>query len=1007
MRWICCFLVLSSSVVAQTADTASARAAYRQGVRYSRAAKYDSARFELDRAEGIYRTAGMWREFVLCLDQHAEVFRSTGQLAEAMAFSDSSVHVAQRRRPQDTLLLSNVLYTRGIVLSSQGRFEESLSHHERVYEMRSRLLQSPHADLSGSLNNLGIINYNLGRFESALAWHEKSLAMRRLLSPNDPLPVGQAYLNIGVIYRVTFQLSKALECYEEALKAYSASLGENHPRTAIVLHNLGIVYDLMGDFDRAREFYEKALRIRLDRLGPDHPDVAFSLNDLANLLNNQKNWRASLALQNEALTIAEKKWGDKHPFVAAIYNNRGNNYFELQLTDSAEYSYRRGEELNRKLLGDEHPETIRGLTYRARILSQQSQPDSAIATYRSAIAAYRSIYGERHADIAGTYLRMADVFREKGKLSDAVDCYENALVALVDWPDTTAVPMPSLWSSENVGLETLTRLARLHIDLYLADGDSAHLQNSLHRATQAAALYEQIRRAYRSEGSKLFLAEQTQSMFEVGLEAAWRMYERDPSAGRLEEAWMWAERAKGSVLLESLADAQAHRYSDLPDSMLRREDELREKIVFTDTQFQREWVKGPKRDSVLTGKLADSLFRLNREYREFISQLETSYPRYYQFKYQTVTPSLKGLQGKLSPGTAVVHYTMGDSAWYVFTISSTSLSGIRMPSDTSIRYAAQEMRNGITSLDFEKYVAAAYDLWEALLRPLPLDGFRELIVVPDRYLYQLPFEAFLTKKTKTPRNIDFSKLSYANQRFAIRYVPSASVIAPVNALTPRSLLAVAPVFTDTTQRQMLRSVDWENEGTFRSAGRTLSELPHSRVEVESIAGEFSNRKLNATVLLLKDATETAFRTQCSSYQILHVATHGFVHSKSAKLSGIVFSPESGAHDGVLYVPEMVNLRMNAELVTISACKSGVGKIVKGEGIIGLTRALSYAGAKRTLVSLWQVEDKATAELMTRFYRRLLQGKSYAVALQEAKNELIVSRSTSFPGDWSSFVLMSP
>jgi CHAT domain-containing protein len=182
------------------------------------------------------------------------------------------------------------------------------------------------------------------------------------------------------------------------------------------------------------------------------------------------------------------------------------------------------------------------------------------------------------------------------------------------------------------------------------------------------------------------------------------------------------------------------------------------------------------------------------------------------------------------------------------------------------------------------------------------------------------------------------------------------------------------------------------------------------MEVETIKREFNMKKQNAKVFLKDSASEYAIKQNfMNDFKIIHFATHGFVNSEKPELSGILLAQDSlGGEDGILYSGEIYHLKLNADLVVLSACETGLGRLKKGEGIIGLTRALLYAGTKNIIVSLWQVSDQSTSDLMISFYRNLLNSRkneSYSNWLRDAKIKMINEGDFSHPFYWSSFIVI--
>jgi CHAT domain-containing protein len=193
-------------------------------------------------------------------------------------------------------------------------------------------------------------------------------------------------------------------------------------------------------------------------------------------------------------------------------------------------------------------------------------------------------------------------------------------------------------------------------------------------------------------------------------------------------------------------------------------------------------------------------------------------------------------------------------------------------------------------------------------------------------------------------------------------------------------------------------------------GNYIRPLPATETETEAIFKLYNGNNLKAKVLLHSNANEKSIKSgELEQYKVLHFATHGFVNSERPELSGLLLAQDTtGGEDGVLYSGEIYNLKLNADLVVLSACETGLGKIQKGEGIIGLTRALLYAGAKNIIVSLWQVPDNSTSDLMVDFYKNLLISKgqlSYSEALRNAKLKMISEGSNTNPYFWSPFILI--
>jgi CHAT domain-containing protein len=298
---------------------------------------------------------------------------------------------------------------------------------------------------------------------------------------------------------------------------------------------------------------------------------------------------------------------------------------------------------------------------------------------------------------------------------------------------------------------------------------------------------------------------------------------------------------------------------------------------------------------------------------------------------------------------------------------------------------------------------AARELYRLLLGPFAaeLARARRLLVVPDGLLHYLPFESLAAALDAAgrPRHLlDTHEVAYA---------PAASVAAELARRAPRG----APVDWLAYGAPRLGSAGAgpaPAAGTVRSlfAGRAFADLPHARREVQSIARLFP--EASRRVRLGGEATERALKQEdLARFRILHLATHGVLDDRTPGRSGLLLAPGHPDEDGLLQGVEVLNLHLDAELVVLSACQSGLGTLVRGEGLVGLSRAFFYAGARRLVVSLWTVNDHSTSELMRAFYARLRQGQGPAAALREAKRAMVRSDRPAyrFPYYWAPFVVV--
>ena len=500
-------------------------------------------------------------------------------------------------------------------------------------------------------------------------------------------------------------------------------------------------------------------------------------------------------------------------------------------------------------------------------------------------------------------------------------------------------------------------------------------------------------------------------------------------AGQPQNAFDYSERARAGVLSQAIQEAAAKTFAGIPDSLLRRDQAWRDQILAYETEIQKARQKSSQRDSLKISNLESQYQPLLTAHHELQKAFEQNYPRYYDLKYQTRAVAVADLQARLPDNAALLEYFVGDSALHIFVVSKTQFQAASQPKDSSFIHLVNAFYQAVRKADTPKYLTSAHALYKILLAPVAehLTGKEKLIIIPHSILYKVPFEALLptpASDNKKTAPVDYRKLDYLARHFDLSYHYSASLYArglqqKEQKISRHAFLGFAPVFrSNETGGYTLASKDLpilreENDESLRAIvvdGRKFSELQHSEDEVKSIVSFFAKKAPQEPSLgyFHGQATEQNFKKACRNFRVVHVATHSFINEEKPALSGIIFAQptdSAAAEDGVLYAGETYNLNLNADLVVLSSCESGLGKLIQGEGIMAMTRGFLYSGASNLLFSLWKAPDKPTRDLMVAFYRQMLEGKSYSQALRLAKRKMITNKATAAPRLWSSFVLI--
>ena len=295
-----------------------------------------------------------------------------------------------------------------------------------------------------------------------------------------------------------------------------------------------------------------------------------------------------------------------------------------------------------------------------------------------------------------------------------------------------------------------------------------------------------------------------------------------------------------------------------------------------------------------------------------------------------------------------------------------------------------------------------YELFRELVSPGLSPGYKNIVIIPDDILHLLPFETLI---------IHPEERDWLIKEYSIAYIPSFSSLRELaqrkhNGRKPtKDILVFGDPFYGPTEEDSIGSNPQDAfQDFYTNAALKFSRLKYSSFEINKIISLFKPAKRES--FRRESASEDQLKAQdLADYKILHFATHGLIDDNKPARSSIILSlDEDPTEDGLLQMREVFNLKMNSDLVTLSACQTGLGRFIRGEGIEGLSRAFFYAGASSVLMSLWAVNDEATYQLMERFYYHLRSSETLSDALQDAKVELIESGVLSHPYYWAGFIL---
>jgi CHAT domain-containing protein len=551
--------------------------------------------------------------------------------------------------------------------------------------------------------------------------------------------------------------------------------------------------------------------------------------------------------------------------------------------------------------------------------------------------------------------------------------------------------------------------------------DTTHLLLALQCYDTAFKAIETLRKEYFFEEANLYLSDYSFTFFEKAIQTCVMLQE---ATGRFnyygKKAFEFSESAKAITLKRTIQEKTAK--VGLSKNVLEKDSILKSRLTIL--------MQSRGNTATLTA-IEDSILFVKQQLEKFTRQLQQDYPEYYRLKYDFQPASHSDIQTKLlDENTVLLEYFVGDSNIYIFQITSKSfeLHSIKKPTDLESK--VRQFRRGLTDnglrVDsakeaFRLFTDNAYELYELLIAPalllLPVtpgmkselheseiikSEFSNLIIIPDGILGFIPFEILISLPVGNS-STDYRSLPYLIKKYSVRYGYSAKLLTESLGKTQNThddLIAFAPGF-EAGQAESPENRDSVSRDMVRAG---LYELTHASQEVEAISKQFRH----SNYFLDTEATEAEFKRSAPGHSVIHLATHALLHDEDPAFSRLLFSSKTDlVEDGNLHVNELYNMKLNANLVVLSACNTGYGKMQRGEGIMSLARGFAYAGCPNIVMSLWPANDRSTSQIMEQFYENLSEDAGKDEALRQAKLYYLSQsdKIKSHPYFWAGFVLL--
>jgi len=976
----------------------------------------------------LYRQAGDRAGEATTLDRIGKVYSDLGEKQKALEYYSQSLPLSRAigDRSGEAVTLTNI----GRVYSVLGEKQKALDYYNKSLSL-SRVIGDRQKE-AYNLLGIGMIYAEFGEQQKALEYYNQSFSLSQEIGDrrwqaftlivvgnvysglgekqkaldyyNQSLPLSRetgdrsveafALICAGRVYSELGEKQTALDSYNQSLKLFRA-IGERE-QEARTLNYIGIVYSDLGEKQKALEHYGQSLP--LSQAVGDRSGQAVTLISIGHVYSELGDQQKALEYYSQSLAIFQTL-GDRSS-AATTLTSIGIAYSELGDKEKA-LEYFNQSLILKRIVGDRSGEA-RSLTGIGNIYAELEDQQKALNYYNQSLSLSREARDRQRE--AYSLIGIGRSYAELGNKEKALEYFNQSL------PLSQAILDRSLQALTLYSIATIKR-------------DSGNLNEALTEIEASLKIIESLRTKIASPELRTSYFATVQNYYQFYIDLLMQLHKTQPKSGYDTKAFEASERSRARSLLELLQEANANIRQSVAPELLQRERSVQQQLDALEKR-RVEVLNRPNYTPTQEAELEQQRQTLIAQYQDIQTQIRATSPRYAALTQPQPLTLAQIQQQILDENTILLQYSLGKERSYLWAVTKTSITTYELPKAADIETNARKFRAAVTapsSRNSPNQIAQANDaISQIILQPVAAQlGQKRLLIVGDGILNYLPFAA-LSLPGKSGENgnppliVDHeivllpsaSTLGILRQNYSDRQPPTrtlAILADPVfspedervkNQSTATNLQAIESVNLGLSRSGRDNNLQWSRLNFTRQEAQIIQALIPANFRTESLDFEASRA--------------VATSQNLSQYKIIHFATHGLANSTNPELSGIILSlvdEKGNPLNGFLRLTDIFNLKLAADLVVLSACQTGMGQNIQGEGMVGLTRGFMYAGAKRVVVSLWSVDDEGTAVLMSSFYQKMLQkGLTPAAALRAAQLEMWKQEKWKSPYYWAAFTL---
>ncbi len=966
--------------------------------------KYELAIENYKKAAKIFKKNDATENYIIAKVSLNSLLINLGKIDEAKPDLKQLLPEAEKELGIENKLVAHIYTLIGRCEFMASKLKEAEKYFITAYNLNKKIFGYESVETANCMNDLALIYANSGIVDSAIFYYNENIRIITDKKGENHPSLSLPYINLSNLYITLGKYDDAIEMKLKIIDLVSKTKGKISEEVGEAYSGLGSAYMIKGEYSIAEEYMLESINIYKELYGENSYKIATNYINLGNLYNKMGNYDYSLQYFFLATKILEANFKN-NPDFPGLYNNIGLVCKNQGNYENAKIYFTKALEEKEKRNSTNDEQTAIILTNLGSIFLQQKDTTNALKHFFKSASIFKNLYGSHSPLLVSPLLNIANLYYERNELDSAKIYLYKSINANQKYKNininSKQIPIENFFNGIQL-LEAINSIASIDLYLFKTTENKKHLKNAAKKIKTCDSLITSLRKSYFNKKDKIRLNAQISKVFDNAVKINYLMHNKGIAENNEETIFYYIERNKTSSLLQALNDAKVKDFGNVPDSLLQKENEIKDKINIYNQKMSESSTQNEK------NFYREKVIEENQNYNKIINLYKNQYPEYYKAKFNVSPRKISDLKKLIDDSTAVINFYLTENKLFAAIITKEEekiLSSDITSKDLEIikKFNTSILSN--KSEDLKNYLKYGYELYNKIFFFEFKQNIKKLLIIPDDILGNLSFDALITEKYNGDIK-NYKKYPYLIKDYLISYSYSATLFYETATkdyknIERKDILTIAPVFAP------------GNNQTFND--NKVSTIKGTEIEVLNIDKMFNDKGLTANSLMNKNANEYKLKTLLinNRYNILHIATHGYVNFEKPELSALILSKDPiGIDDGILYSGEIYNINLNCDLITLSACETARGKISKGEGVIGLSRAFMFAGAKNMIISLWRVSDFATTELMTNFYKNLLKNYSefsyntkYINALYKAKFHMINSEKYSHPYYWSSFILI--